>query len=46
MPMLFVRVYGVRQAIVANIELVDRLRIINECGDEESQIDLQTIEAY
>ena len=45
MPILFVRTYGVRNFLVANIDKLDGFNIINECGDEYSRIDIEMVEA-
>ena len=45
MPILFVRTYGVRNFLAANIEKLDGFNIINECGDEYSRIDIEMVES-
>ena len=44
MPLLFIRVYNVRNTINQNIVRLDEFDIINECGDDFSKIDKEMIE--
>ena len=44
MPILFVRVYGIRNQISSNLANLGKFEIINECGDEYTKLDGELLE--